>query len=113
MTRQTVLEQIKPQREEFYRLGIMADWEEAKGKAFYRTLDADYECRQLRVFRKMLEHGLIHHATRPVYYSPSSPSALANAELAYVDRHVSHSVYVDFEVDAADHLDLRGARLLL
>ena len=115
--RQTALEQINIQKEEFYRLGIMADWKEPEGKGVYKTLDTDYEIRQLRVFGKMLERGLIHRATRPVYYSPSSRSALAEAELVYEDKHISHSVYVGFELDGVDGLglglDFGGARLLV
>lgn len=34
-----------------------------------------------------------------MHYSPSSRSALAEAELVYQDKHVSHSVYVTFSVD--------------
>lgn len=48
--------------------------------------------------------GLIHRNHRPVYYSPSSRSALAEAELVYTDNHVSHSVYVSFQVDATPDL---------
>jgi isoleucyl-tRNA synthetase len=43
--------------------------------------------------------GLIYRHYRPVYYSPSSHSALAEAELVYKDDHVSHSVYVAFDLD--------------
>lgn len=43
--------------------------------------------------------GLIYRHYRPVHYSPSSRSALAEAELVYKDDHVSHSVYVSFELD--------------
>ena len=43
--------------------------------------------------------GLIYRQHKPVYYSPSSRSALAEAELVYQDNHVSHSVYVCFEFD--------------
>ena len=43
--------------------------------------------------------GLIYRNYRPVHYSPSSRSALAEAELVYRDDHVSHSVYIVFEVD--------------
>jgi isoleucyl-tRNA synthetase len=42
---------------------------------------------------------LIYRDHRPVHYSPSSRSALAEAELEYQDDHVSHSVYVSFAVD--------------
>ncbi|KZP15924.1 isoleucyl-tRNA synthetase [Athelia psychrophila] len=105
--RRTALEQIDVQREEFQQLGIMADWGqsiEGKETGVYRTLDPAYEMRQLRVFQKMVEKGLIHRNHRPVYYSPSSRSALAEAELVYTDNHVSHSVYVSFQVDATPDL---------
>jgi isoleucyl-tRNA synthetase len=76
--------------------------------------------RQLRIFRKMVEKGmfvrdlcplsvdgimLIEHIGlicrhyRPVHFSPSSRSALAEAELVYKDDHVSHSVFVTFDLD--------------
>lgn len=43
--------------------------------------------------------GLIYRHYRPVHYSPSSRSALAEAELVYKEDHVSHSVYVTFDLD--------------
>lgn len=43
--------------------------------------------------------GLIYRQHKPVYYSPSSRSALAEAELEYMESHVSHSVYVLFDID--------------
>lgn len=77
--------------------------------------------RQLKVFQKMVEKGayvseynahfypanpsmsgLIHRNYRPVYYSPSSRSALAEAELIYKDKSISHSVYVCFTLDMRD-----------
>jgi isoleucyl-tRNA synthetase len=51
-------------------------------------------------FEKMFA-GLIYMAHRPVFYSPSSRSALAEAELEYVDNHVSTAVYVAFVLDAS------------
>ena len=63
--------------------------------------DRHYEMRQLRIFQKMVAKGLIYRQHRPVHYSPSSRSALAEAELEYVDKHVSHSVYVAFDLDEA------------
>ena len=48
----------------------------------------------------MVEKGLIYRQHRPVHYSPSSRSALAEAELVYNDAHVSHSVYVTFQLDS-------------
>ena len=47
----------------------------------------------------MLIIGLIYRQHKPVYYSPSSRSALAEAELEYEERHVSHSIFVLFDID--------------
>ncbi|KAH8101837.1 isoleucyl-tRNA synthetase [Cristinia sonorae] len=89
-------DQVMSQINQFRQLGIMADW---NSESTYRTLDHDYEIRQLRVFQKMVDRGLIYRHYRPVHYSPSSRSALAEAELEYADNHVSHSVYVTFDLD--------------
>lgn len=42
--------------------------------------------------------GLISRRYRPVHWSPSSKSALAEAELEYVEDHKSFPVYVKFQV---------------
>ncbi|KAI5475544.1 isoleucyl-trna synthetase [Pseudohyphozyma bogoriensis] len=68
-----------------------------RGEA-YRTLDWSYEKRQLEVFTEMVKKGLITTHHRPTLYSPSSGTALAEAELEYNEEHVSRSVYVDFPV---------------
>ncbi|KAI0065258.1 isoleucyl-tRNA synthetase [Artomyces pyxidatus] len=93
----TAVHAVQSQKEEFRELGIMADWD--NDAATYRSLDHEYEMRQLRVFQKMVTRGLIYKDYRPVHYSPSSRSALAEAELVYKDDHVSHSVYVAFDLD--------------
>ncbi|KAJ7145346.1 tRNA synthetases class I-domain-containing protein [Mycena crocata] len=92
---ETALREIRNQREQFQRLGIMADWSD---ESTYRTIDHSYQMRQLRIFRDMVENGLIYRRCRPVHFSPSSRSALAEAELVYKDDHVSHSVFVSFEL---------------
>ncbi|KAH7926232.1 isoleucyl-tRNA synthetase [Leucogyrophana mollusca] len=92
----TAEREMQTQKEEFEQFGIMADW---SPETTYRTLDHQYEVRQLRIFQKMVENGLIYRHYRPVHYSPSSHSALAEAELVYRDDHVSHSVYVTFAID--------------
>ncbi|KAJ4463961.1 tRNA synthetases class I-domain-containing protein [Lentinula edodes] len=89
--------EIASQKEQFRQFGIMADWDD--DASTYRTLDHSYEMRQLRIFEQMVNNGLIHRRYRPVHYSPSSRSALAEAELVYKENHVSHSVYVTFALD--------------
>ncbi|CAA7268378.1 unnamed protein product [Cyclocybe aegerita] len=93
----TALREIDSQREQFRPLAVMADW--YSSERTYRTLDRHYEMRQLRIFQQMVANGLIYRQHRPVHYSPSSRSALAEAELEYKDDHVSHSVYVGFDLD--------------
>ncbi|OAX32892.1 isoleucyl-tRNA synthetase [Rhizopogon vinicolor AM-OR11-026] len=92
----TAEREMKTQQSEFEQFCIMADW---SPETTYRTLDHDYEIRQLQVFQRMVEQGLIYRHYRPVHYSPSSHSALAEAELVYNDDHVSHSVFVTFQLD--------------
>ncbi|KAI0315579.1 tRNA synthetases class I-domain-containing protein [Amylostereum chailletii] len=97
LAKSTAYRAIKRQKSQFQDFGIMADWENQA--LTYRTLDHDYEMRQLDVFKHMVDRGLIYRHYRPVHYSPSSRSALAEAELVYKDDHVSHSVYVAFALD--------------
>jgi isoleucyl-tRNA synthetase len=91
------LEQIDIQREQFKRLGVLGDWDNP-----YITLDKNYEAAQYRVFNQMVKKGLIYKGLKPVYWSPSSETALAEAEIEYKDV-ISPSIYVSME--ASDTLD--------
>jgi isoleucyl-tRNA synthetase len=68
------------QRDGFREWGVMGDWSKA-----YRTMDAEYGARQLNIWKGMVEKGLVRRAMRPVYWSASSGTALAEAELEYED----------------------------
>ncbi|WP_192986514.1 isoleucine--tRNA ligase [Carnobacterium mobile] len=85
-------EQINKQREDFKRLGVAGEWDNP-----YVTLTPDYEEAQIRVFGKMAEKGYIYKGLKPIYWSPSSESALAEAEIEYKDVK-SPSIYVAFKV---------------
>jgi isoleucyl-tRNA synthetase len=63
-------------------------------------MDKFYEANQLRVFLNMYEQGLIYRSVKPVYWSPSSKTALAEAELEYYDK-ISKSVYVKFRLQSS------------
>ena len=89
--RRVALREMEQQRHEFQQLGIMADWQNT-----YQTLDFSYELEQLRLFAQCVERGLIYEQFRPVYWSPSTHTALAEAEIEYDDKHVSRSTYVRF-----------------
>ncbi|EPQ32481.1 uncharacterized protein PFL1_00675 [Pseudozyma flocculosa PF-1] len=86
---------IETQKDEFNQFGIMADWTPA---ATYRTLDPAYEARQLKIFGEMARRGLIYRRFRPVYWSPSNRTALAEAELEYKEDHLSKAAYVKFDL---------------
>ena len=60
----------------------------------YLTLQPEYEAAQLEVFGKMFLNGHIYRGKKPVHWSPSSMTALAEAELEYPEGHTSQSVYV-------------------
>lgn len=98
--RKTAEEAIEIQKKEFRALGVMADWDSPEGT--YRTMDQDFEIRQLRLLQQMVEQGLLQHRKRPTYYSPSSRTALAEAEISWKDDHKSTSVYVYFGVGKDD-----------
>ncbi|XP_044719918.1 tRNA synthetases class I (I, l, M and v) domain-containing protein [Hirsutella rhossiliensis] len=85
----TITEQMKG----FRSFGIMGEWDNK-----WTTMDREFEMRQLRVFQKMVRHGLIYRKHKPVYWSPSSRTALAEAELEYRDDHLSHTAYVRFPI---------------
>ncbi|KAG0209952.1 hypothetical protein BGX28_009823 [Mortierella sp. GBA30] len=84
---------IAIQKDEFLSYGIMGDFDNG-----YLTMDMDFETRQLKVFYEMMNKGLIYRANKPVYWSPSSQTALAESELEYRDDHKSRSAWVAFEL---------------
>jgi isoleucyl-tRNA synthetase len=83
---------VAKQKVQFQRLAIRGDWENP-----YITLQPHYEAQQIRVFGEMVKKGYIYKGLRPVYWSPSSESALAEAEIEYKEK-TSPSIYVAFQV---------------
>ncbi|XP_005728743.1 isoleucine--tRNA ligase, mitochondrial [Pundamilia nyererei] len=82
---------IARQKAAFQRWGVMADWDQC-----YYTFDGTYEAAQLKVFQEMHSKGLIYQDYKPVFWSPSSGTALAEAELEYNPEHVSRAIYATF-----------------
>jgi len=94
--RDFAIKTMKAQREQFQRYGVWGDWEDP-----YLTLLPEYEAKQLEVFGKMLLNGYIYRGRKPVHWSPSSGTALAEAELEYPEGHTSPSIYVAMPLTAA------------
>lgn len=86
------LEQVELQKVGFKRLGILGEWEHP-----YITLNNHYEAEQIRCFGIMASKNLIFKGLKPVYWSPSSETALAEAEIEYRDVK-SSSIYIAFKV---------------
>ena len=85
------LEQVELQKSGFRRWGIWADWDQP-----YLTLQKSYESAQIGVFGAMVLANHIYRGLKPVHWSPSSRTALAEAELEYPDGHSSPSIYAAF-----------------
>lgn len=92
LCRDFVLDYIDDQREQFKRLGILADWDNP-----YITLQKEYEAKQIEVFAKMACDGHIYRGLKPVYWCSDCKTALAEAEIEYAND-VCYSVYVKFRV---------------
>ena len=84
---------VETQKDGFRGWGVMADWDNA-----WKTMDKGFEIKQLGVFREMVDKGLIYRRYKPVYWSPSSRTALAEAELEYKEDHVSTAAYVKLPI---------------
>lgn len=83
---------IQFQREQFVRLGVLADWENP-----YLTMDPKYEAAEIRVLAKIFENGILYRGEKPVYWCPALQTALAAAEVEY-RPHKSPSIFVRFPV---------------
>ncbi|AIF43830.1 isoleucine--tRNA ligase [Virgibacillus sp. SK37] len=99
--------QLNNQRTQFKQLGVRGDWDNP-----YITLTKDYEAAQIKVFGEMAKKGYIYKGLKPVYWSPSSESALAEAEIEYHDKK-SPSIYVSFEVRDGKGLLSGGEKFII
>lgn len=86
------LEQVASQMSTMKKLGTVADYDHP-----YITLQKEFEAHQIEIFAKMALDGLIYKGLKPVYWSPSSESALAEAEIEYKDVK-SPTIFVKFQV---------------
>ena len=77
---------------QFQRLGVLGEWENP-----YITLLPEFEAKQIEVFGKMAEKGLIYKGMKPVYWCPHDQTALAEAEIEYADDPCT-TIFVKFPV---------------
>jgi isoleucyl-tRNA synthetase len=82
---------VKEQSQSCKRYGMWGDFEHP-----YLTMQPEYEGTQINVFGQMFLKGYIYRSLKPVHWSPSSNTALAEAELEYPEGHISQSIYAAF-----------------
>ena len=87
---------IARQKNQFKRLGVLADWENE-----YKTKDPAFEADILRIFASFVAKGLVYRSKKPVYWSIPFATALAEAEIEYKE-HASPSIWVKFPVPASE-----------
>ena len=100
LCRKYALEQVHKQMDGFKRLGVSADWDHP-----YLTLDQEFEAAQIKVFGEFAKKGLLYQAKKPVYWSWSSESALAEAEVEYHDVVAKTAFFAEQVKDGKGLLD--------
>lgn len=100
LCREYALKQVDRQRDEFKRLGVAGEWDNP-----YLTLKPEFEAAQIRVFGAFAKRNLIYRGKKPVYWSWSSESALAEAEVEYHDVTSPSAFYGEKVIDGKGVLD--------
>lgn len=100
LCRKYALKQVDNQKAEFMRLGVSGDWDHP-----YLTLAKEFEAQQIKVFGDFAKKGLLYRAKKPVYWSWSSESALAEAEVEYHDVVAKTAFFAEQVKDGKDLLD--------
>lgn len=85
------LTQVERQKADIVRLGCLGDFNHP-----YLTLHKEFEAKEVECFANMALNGLIYKGLKPVYWSPSSESALAEAEIEYQDVEAT-TIFVAFD----------------
>lgn len=105
LCREEAMTWVKHQREQFKRLGVLADWENP-----YLTMSKQYEAEEIREFTRAFKRGVIYQGVKPVYWNWTLKTALADAEVEYHD-HKSPSIYVKFNISDIETLKKLGLNL--
>ncbi|MCZ6574859.1 MAG: isoleucine--tRNA ligase [Gammaproteobacteria bacterium] len=90
--REYAYEQMTRQREDFKRLGVIGDWDHP-----YLTMDHQFEANIVRALGRVVAGGHVYKGYKPVHWCADCGSALAEAEVEYIDK-TSPAVDVRFAV---------------
>ncbi|MHB8744024.1 MAG: isoleucine--tRNA ligase [Sulfuricaulis sp.] len=84
--------QVAKQREDFIRLGVIGDWDHP-----YLTMDFSFEANIIRALGRIIANGYVVRGHKPVHWCSDCGSALAEAEVEYMDK-TSPAIDVRFAV---------------
>lgn len=101
------IENVKKQMAQFSRLGLACNLEDN-----YLTLYPWFEINHLNLFLAMVKKGLVFQDFKPVYWSWSSHSALAEAEIEYKDLE-AYSIFFSCLVTKGNKLLDKNDKLLV
>ncbi|MFQ5995800.1 MAG: isoleucine--tRNA ligase [Acidiferrobacterales bacterium] len=85
-------DQMERQREDFKRLGVFGDWDHP-----YLTMDYSFEADIVRALGRVVTGGHVYKGYKPVHWCADCGSALAEAEVEYIDK-TSPTIDVRFDV---------------
>jgi isoleucyl-tRNA synthetase len=94
--REYAKKQVDEQKAGFVRLGVVSDWEHP-----YLTMDFQTEADIIRALASIMEHGHLVSGDKPVHWCVDCGSALAEAEVEYMDKE-SHAIDVAFPIVDVD-----------
>ncbi|SFV57178.1 Isoleucyl-tRNA synthetase [hydrothermal vent metagenome] len=92
LCREHAKEFVGIQKEEFKKLGVIADWEKP-----YVTMDFKFEANIYRALCEVAKKGLLVERSKPVFWSWAERTALAEAEVEYEDKE-DYSIFIAFEL---------------
>lgn len=91
-------EQVEEQKAGFVRLGVLGDWDNP-----YLTMNFANEAGEIRALAEMVKNGFVFKGLKPVNFCFDCGSALAEAEVEYMDKK-SEAIDVAFPVEDAGKL---------
>ena len=92
---------------EFKRLGVVGDFEN-----YYSTMSYEAEAQIVRELGKFLLDGSLYQGFKPVLWSTVEKTALADAEVEYLD-HTSNTIYVAFKVKETNKHFLKDSSIII
>ena len=90
LSRQYAEKQVIGQMSDFQRLGVLGDWENP-----YLSMEKGFEASEIRALEKIYKKDLMYRGIKPVNWCFDCKSALAEAEIEYIDK-ITSAVLVYF-----------------